>query len=146
MDIFSKGIERRIPKVNVLWRWLFKMEWKRLLNYEAAVFNNFNSLTIISRQDRDLLPLKDPSAVHVIANGVDTDFFHPIPADKDYELLFTIDMKDYEKLQHNPDVTFIGHITAKEGGVNLVTRSNTEHPIKAQGWDALMGNNRLFHP
>jgi thiamine-monophosphate kinase len=58
---------------------------------------------------------------------------------EDYELLFTIDMKDYEKLQHNPDVTFIGHITAKEGGVNLVTRSNTEHPIKAQGWDALMG-------
>jgi thiamine-monophosphate kinase len=58
---------------------------------------------------------------------------------EDYELLFTIDMKDYEKLQNNPDVTFIGHITAKEGGVNLVTRSNTEHPVTAQGWDALLG-------
>jgi thiamine-monophosphate kinase len=58
---------------------------------------------------------------------------------EDYELLFTIDMKDYEKLQNNPDITFIGHITAKEAGVNLVTRSNTEHPVTAQGWDALLG-------
>jgi thiamine-monophosphate kinase len=58
---------------------------------------------------------------------------------EDYELLFTIDMKDYEKLKNNPDVTFIGHITAKEAGVNLVTRSNTEHPVTAQGWDALLG-------
>jgi len=58
---------------------------------------------------------------------------------EDFELLFTVDMKDYEKLQYNPDVTFIGHITAKEAGVNLVTRSNTEHPVTAQGWDALLG-------
>ena len=58
---------------------------------------------------------------------------------EDYELLFTIDMNDYEKLKNSPDVTFIGHITAKEAGVNLVTRSNTEHPITAQGWDALLG-------
>lgn len=57
---------------------------------------------------------------------------------EDYELLFTIDMKDFEKLKNNPDVTIIGHITAKEAGVNLVTRSNTEHPITAQGWDALL--------
>ena len=58
---------------------------------------------------------------------------------EDYELLFTINMKDYEKLKNNPDVTFIGHITAKSAGVNLVTRSNTEHPVTAQGWDALLG-------
>ncbi|CAN5795396.1 TIGR03087 family PEP-CTERM/XrtA system glycosyltransferase [soil metagenome] len=92
MDIFSKGIERRISKVNVLWRWIFKMEWKRLLNYEAAVFNDFNSLTIISQQDRDLLTVADPSAVHVIANGVDTDFFRPMAAEKDFELLFNGNM------------------------------------------------------
>ncbi|MEO5642845.1 MAG: glycosyltransferase [Bacteroidia bacterium] len=92
MDIFSKGIERRISKVSVLWRWVFKMEWKRLLNYEAAVFNDFNSLTIISQQDRDLLPVADPSAVHVIANGVDTDFFKPMPEEKDFELLFNGNM------------------------------------------------------
>ncbi|MDQ3110217.1 MAG: glycosyltransferase [Bacteroidota bacterium] len=92
MDIFSKGIERRIPKVNLMWRWVFVMEWKRLLKYEAAVFTDFNSLTIISQQDRDLLPVKNPAEVHVIANGVDTDFFKPMPAEKDYELLFNGNM------------------------------------------------------
>jgi thiamine-monophosphate kinase len=58
---------------------------------------------------------------------------------EDYELLFTISMKDYEKLENNPDVTVIGHITTKESGVNLITRSSTAHPITAQGWDALLG-------
>jgi thiamine-monophosphate kinase len=58
---------------------------------------------------------------------------------EDYELLFTISMKDYEKLENNPDVTVIGHITAKGSGVNLITRSGTAHPVTAQGWDALLG-------
>ena len=92
MDIFSKGIERRISKVSVLWRWLFKMEWKRLLAYEKAVSEDFNALTIISEQDRDLLPVKDPKAVRVIANGVDTDFFKPMPSEKDYDVLFNGNM------------------------------------------------------
>ncbi|CAN5130446.1 TIGR03087 family PEP-CTERM/XrtA system glycosyltransferase [soil metagenome] len=92
MDIFSKGIERRIPKVSFLWRWLFRMEWKRLLNYEAAVFNDFNATTIISQQDRDLLPVKNTSAVKVVANGVDTEFFTPMSAEKDIDLLFNGNM------------------------------------------------------
>ncbi len=56
---------------------------------------------------------------------------------EDYELLFTIDMNDYEKLKNNADITVIGHITAKESGVNMVSKSNTVHPVTAQGWDAL---------
>ncbi len=56
---------------------------------------------------------------------------------EDYELLFTIDINDYEKLKNNADVTVIGHITAKESGVNMVSKSNTVHPVTAQGWDAL---------
>lgn len=92
MDIFSKGIERRINKVNILWRWLFKMEWKRLLKYEAAVYNDFDASTIISQQDRDLLPLPFSTSIAVIPNGVDTNFFKPFPATKDYELLFNGNM------------------------------------------------------
>lgn len=56
---------------------------------------------------------------------------------EDYELLFTIDINDYEKLKNNADITVIGHITAKESGVNMVSKSNTVHPVTAQGWDAL---------
>jgi thiamine-monophosphate kinase len=56
---------------------------------------------------------------------------------EDYELLFTIDISDYEKIQNNPDITVIGHITSKESGVNMISKSNTVHPVTAQGWDAL---------
>lgn len=56
---------------------------------------------------------------------------------EDYELLFTVDLKDYEKIKTMPDLTVIGHITDKESGCNLVTRAQTQHPLSAQGWNAL---------
>ena len=55
---------------------------------------------------------------------------------EDYELLFTIDINDYEKVKNSPDITVIGHITAKDAGVNMVSKSGTVHPVTAQGWDA----------
>lgn len=53
---------------------------------------------------------------------------------EDYELLFTIDQKDFGKLEKHPDVHFIGHITKPEEGKFLVTKSGTVAAIKAQGW------------
>lgn len=53
---------------------------------------------------------------------------------EDYELLFTIDQKDYEKLEKHPDIHFIGHVTNAEEGKLLVTKSGTVVSLKAQGW------------
>lgn len=53
---------------------------------------------------------------------------------EDYELLFTIDQKDFEKVEKHPDIHFIGHITKSEEGKFLVTKSGTAVQIKAQGW------------
>ena len=53
---------------------------------------------------------------------------------EDYELLFTIDQKDFAKLEKHPDIHFIGHITKAEEGKFLVTKSGTAVQIKAQGW------------
>jgi thiamine-monophosphate kinase len=53
---------------------------------------------------------------------------------EDYELLFTIDQKDYEKLEKHPDIHFIGHVTKAEEGKYLVTKSGTTAQLKAQGW------------
>ena len=39
---------------------------------------------------------------------------------EDYELLFTIDIKDHDKIKKCKDVTIIGHITEKDEGTNLV--------------------------
>lgn len=55
---------------------------------------------------------------------------------EDYELLFTCDLADYEKLVTIDDVYLIGHITKKETGCTLVGRNGEELPISAQGWNA----------
>lgn len=57
---------------------------------------------------------------------------------EDYELLFTVDISHYEKIKDNPDISIIGHISDKNSGCNLVSKSGTVHPLKAQGWDALL--------
>jgi sugar transferase (PEP-CTERM/EpsH1 system associated) len=92
MDVFSKGIERRIDKVGALRKFPFKLEWKRLLKYEEAVFADFDAHTIISKQDRMFLPAKERERIRVIPNGVDTVFFHPMNAVKDFQLLFNGNM------------------------------------------------------
>lgn len=54
---------------------------------------------------------------------------------EDYELLFTITTKDYEKIRNHPDFTVIGHATEIQAGNNLILRGSNElSPITAQGW------------
>ena len=55
----------------------------------------------------------------------------------DYELLFTIDADDYEKIKNLADISVIGHITAASAGINLISKNNVSAPIEAQGWDGL---------
>ncbi len=56
---------------------------------------------------------------------------------EDYELLFTVSIGDYEKVQEMEDVKVIGHITAERLGSMLVTRDGQEFELKAQGWNPL---------
>lgn len=55
---------------------------------------------------------------------------------EDYELLFTIKQADYEKLKHDVDISIIGHITEKNEGCKMISKSNVVHELKAQGWNA----------
>jgi thiamine-monophosphate kinase len=48
--------------------------------------------------------------------------------------LFTIDQNDFKKLEKHPDIHFIGHVTDKEEGKFIITKSGTALPLKAQGW------------
>jgi thiamine-monophosphate kinase len=57
---------------------------------------------------------------------------------EDYELLFTIDINDHEKIKANPNLSVIGHITEKDEGMNILTRDDKLMPLTAQGWDALL--------
>lgn len=55
---------------------------------------------------------------------------------EDYELLFTINQSDYEKIKNSADISIIGHITEASAGCNLISKSDIVHEIKAQGWNA----------
>lgn len=55
---------------------------------------------------------------------------------EDYELLFTIDQKDYEKIIPIEDVNIIGYIQKPEFGTNLVGRNGEEIRLRAQGFNA----------
>jgi len=56
---------------------------------------------------------------------------------EDYELLFTAELSDFDKIKSLKDVSVIGHITHKNSGMNLIAKNNVSVPIEAQGWDAL---------
>ena len=54
---------------------------------------------------------------------------------EDYELLFTIDEKDLEKIRFMPEVYIVGEITDKTDGIKLHTTGGNMHAITAQGWN-----------
>ena len=87
-DVFSKGVQRRVDKAPFYLRPVYRSEYKRLLKYEHHVFEIFDHKTIISRPDRDLIPHPEKDKIHIIPNGVDTDFFKPIEREKDFEIVF----------------------------------------------------------
>ncbi len=54
---------------------------------------------------------------------------------EDYELLFTIDQRDWDKIKNNPDFTVIGHATDLINSYKLNTKAGNSFDIKAQGWE-----------
>ena len=60
---------------------------------------------------------------------------------EDYELLFTVDEKDIEKIKTNPDITVIGYITGEEEGKKIITRGGNRHDLVAQGWNPIKAAN-----
>lgn len=55
---------------------------------------------------------------------------------EDYEILFTINQSDFEKIKHHKDISVIGYCTDKHEGINLISKSGVKHKITAQGWDS----------
>jgi thiamine-monophosphate kinase len=53
---------------------------------------------------------------------------------EDYELLFTINPADYDKIKNHPDIHFIGHMHNDATQNVLVTKQQTVVPLQAQGW------------
>lgn len=56
---------------------------------------------------------------------------------EDYELLFTIQQADFEKIKLHPLLTVIGHITTAKAGNHIVTGLGQQIELTAQGWNPL---------
>ncbi|MCC4211476.1 thiamine-phosphate kinase [Leeuwenhoekiella parthenopeia] len=82
------------------------------------------------------IPL-DPQLINVCEEFEIDSTTVALSGGEDYELLFTIRQEDFEKIKGNPNFSIIGHMTAANDGMNLITRANTAIPIVARGWNAL---------
>lgn len=81
----------------------------------------------------DKLPIDQDTFNMAVEFGIDPTTA-ALNGGEDYELLFTIDQKDYEKIKTNPDISVIGH--AKEAGMKneLMSKQGNTYELIAQGW------------
>ena len=56
---------------------------------------------------------------------------------EDYELLFTIEQNDFEKVKGHPHLSVIGHMTDQASGYNMVTGLGQQIELTAQGWNEI---------
>ena len=88
MDVFSMVAKRWHQTAQWYLKPILAMEYRRLGAYEKAVFEQFDHKTIITEQDRDLIPHPNFNKIHIIPNGVDFEEFHPRVAEKKYDLIY----------------------------------------------------------
>ncbi len=53
---------------------------------------------------------------------------------EDYELLFTIDPRDTDKVRFLPDIYIAGEMLEPSAGIRMSTKGGKLHDLKAQGW------------
>ncbi|MGA9588833.1 MAG: thiamine-phosphate kinase [Salegentibacter sp.] len=82
------------------------------------------------------IPL-DPAVISVCEEFEIDSTTIALSGGEDYELLFTISQKDFDKIKGNPHLTVIGHMTEEKEGMHLITRANTKIPLIARGWNSM---------
>ena len=88
-DSLSMNMERRMDCSRGLWHYILHFEFKMLRSSEYNSFKIFDALTIISDIDSEAIPHKKNGNIRIIPNGVDFDFFHPMPeVEKVYDIVF----------------------------------------------------------
>jgi sugar transferase (PEP-CTERM/EpsH1 system associated) len=130
MDAFSTGLERLSHRSSFLKKRVVKMEWKRMLRYERDIFNHFSHHTIISEQDKKLIPHPGNNKIQVIPNGVDTDFYRPVETEKKYDLIFSGNMTYPPNVE---SALFIANeimplLIKQQPGINLIIAGATPVP------------------
>jgi thiamine-monophosphate kinase len=85
----------------------------------------------------DKLPIT--SEVHDAAKTFNLDpTLCALNGGEDYELLFTINQSEFEKIKDNKLFHIIGYMDDASVGSNLIDKGNHSNKLTAQGWDALL--------
>jgi thiamine-monophosphate kinase len=87
----------------------------------------------------DKIPL-DPTVISACEEFNIDSTMVALGGGEDFELLFTISQKDFDKIKGNPNLTVIGHMTEAKEGSHMITRANTKVPLTAQGWNSFKSN------
>ncbi len=129
MDALSVGIERRIPKAPWHLRWLFKQEHHRLRNYERVIFDYFEHTTIISEQDKMLIPHPNKNKISCVPNGIAESFFEPLEISKKYDIVFVGNLNYAPNIEA---VSYIAHkILAASPGIScLIAGANPSNVVE----------------
>ena len=85
--------------------------------YEERLPIDYQTTRVCSEMSQNMLPVSNA------LNG-----------GEDYELLFTISQKDYEKIKDSTEIHIIGHITEEGSPAVMVTPQNSTIQLRAQGW------------
>ncbi len=84
----------------------------------------------------DKIPIDHSSAIAAEELNIST-ITAALNGGEDYELLFTVPLRDFDKIKGLKDISIIGHITDESSGKSIVLRSDEIIELKAQGWNSI---------
>ncbi len=94
---------------------------------ETTALNAADAVIAVSSDMRDdvlrLYPALDPSRVHVVRNGIDTDVWHPAHPQGDESVLARLGVD-----RSRPMVAFVGRITRQKGVAHLLAAAHRFSP------------------
>ena len=100
----------------------------------SEVFHLCKSSNVGCQLYEDKIPI-DPQTFQISMDFNINPTVSALNGGEDYELLFTVNQKHYDKIKNNPDMSIIGHITKENEGINLISNGEVSTPLKAQGWN-----------
>ncbi len=81
----------------------------------------------------DKIPV-DPEVINICEEFKINTITPVLNGGEDYELLFTINQVDFEKIKGHPLITVVGHAVDSSNGNQLITGLGQQIPLSAQGW------------
>lgn len=92
-DALSMNMERRMLNHRSLRYFILHYEFKMLRSAEFNACGIFDKLTIISERDSEAIPQHKHTVIDIVRNGVDFDYYHPMPLPKEYDVVFCGNMQ-----------------------------------------------------